>query len=193
MVQLGCIEINPWNSRLQSLDRPDWVVIDLDPEGIGFDKVVETAKAVKRFCEQYQIPSYPKTSGKTGIHIYIPLAAKYNYDQARLFAEVLARTIQKRMPKFTSVERMPAKRQHKVYLDFLQNRKGQTLAAPYSVRPTPQATVSTPLKWSEVTNRLDPNRFTIKTIAKRLDQVGDIWKPVIGRGVDIKKVLAKLS
>ncbi len=193
MVQLGCIEINPWNSRVGKLDKPDWAVIDLDPEAVGFDKVVQTALAVKAVCDELKIPSHPKTSGKTGIHIYIPLGAKYNYDQTKQFAETLANLAHQRVPDFTSVVRMPKKRQGKVYVDFLQNRQGQTLAAPYSVRPTEVASVSTPLHWDEVNKRLDPAKLTIKNTKQRLAKVGDLWKPVLGKGIDIKKVLAQLA
>lgn len=192
MAQLGCIEINPWNSKVQHLGKPDWLIMDLDPEEIGFDKVVETAKAVKMTCDELDIPSYPKTSGKTGIHIFIPLGAKYTYDQTKTFGEILANLIHERTSDFTSVVRMPTKRKHKVYVDFLQNRGGQTLAAPYSLRPTPQATVSTPLHWDEVNKKLKPTDFTIKNVQRRLDKVGDLWKPVLGRGIDIKKVLSQL-
>lgn len=189
MVQLGCIEINPWSSRRKSLNKPDWVVIDLDPEGVGFKTVVETALVVKGVCDELHIPTYPKTSGKTGIHIFIPLAAKYTYKQAKQFAQLLVILVHERTTKTTSLERLPKKRPNKVYLDFLQNNKGQTLAAPYSVRPTPVASVSTPLHWTEVNKRLDPSSFTIKNAMKRFEKEGDLWKPVLGKGVDIKKVL----
>jgi len=193
MVQLGCIEINPWNSRLGTLDKPDWVVMDLDPEDITFDKVVETARAVKEVCDELAIPSYPKTSGKTGIHVYIPLAARYSYDQTRQFGQLLATLIHQKVPDFTSLERSPAKRQQKIYIDYLQNRKGQTLAAPYSVRPTPDASVSTPLRWEEVNGKLSPANFTIKNIRQRLDKVGDLWRPVTGKGIDLAAVLARME
>ncbi len=193
LVQLGSIEINPWNSRIQHLDRPDWAVIDLDPEGVTFKAVITVAKEVKQVCDEWQIPCYPKTSGKTGIHIYIPMQAHYTYEQVKNFAHLLALEINKRQPKLTSVERMPAKRRHKIYLDFLQNREGQTLAAPYSLRPTPDATVSTPLHWDEVNGRLTPKRFTIKTIHKRLEDIGDLWKPVMQRGLNLRDVLKNLN
>ncbi len=192
MAQLGCIEINPWNSRVGSLNKPDWLVMDLDPEAIGFDKVVQAAKIVHEICETLDIPSYPKTSGKTGIHIFIPMAAKYTYNQSKQFGEILANLVHERLPDFTSVVRLPQKRQHKVYVDFLQNREGQTLAAPYSVRPTPQASVSTPIHWDEVNTKLDPAKFTIKNTQKRLNRVGDLWKPVLGKGIDIKMTLEKI-
>jgi len=193
MVQLGCIEINPWNSRLSSLDKPDWAVLDLDPEDVPFHQVVEVANVVRRVTEELGIPTYPKTSGKTGIHVFIPLAAKYDYDQAKRFAEILAHLVHRRTDNITSLERSPSKRQRKIYIDFLQNRESQTLAAPYSVRPTPEATVSTPLEWAEITSKLKPTAFTIKTMPRRLEKTGDIWQPVLGKPVDITKVLRKLG
>src|SRR5581483_3921564 len=144
MVQLGSIEINPWNSRIQSLDKPEWIVIDLDPDDNPFSQVIETAKVVKSICDEFAIPCYPKTSGKSGMHIFIPMGAKYSYDQAKTFAQIIANMVDIRTGDFTSVVRDPQKRKGKIYVDFLQNRAGQTLAAPYSVRPTPEATVSTP-------------------------------------------------
>jgi bifunctional non-homologous end joining protein LigD len=193
MAQLGCIEINPWNSRVDNLKKPDWAVIDLDPEGIDFDKVVEVAQVVHQLCDELKIPSYPKTSGKTGIHIFIPMQAKYNFDQVRQFSELLANLVHQRTEKITSIERDPKKRQRKIYVDFLQNREGQTLAAPYSARPTKEASVSTPLHWDEVNKRLDPTKFTIKNIEKRLKVVGDLWKPVIGQGIDLAAVVSRME
>jgi bifunctional non-homologous end joining protein LigD len=193
MVQLGCIEINPWNSTIKHLDMPDWIVIDLDPEAIGFKQVVKVAQAVKQVIDELQIPALPKTSGKTGIHIYIPTKAAYNYDQAKQFAEILANLVHERVPSITSLERSPDKRQKKIYVDFLQNREGQTLAAPYSVRPTKTANLSTPIHWDEVNDKLDPANFTISNIFNRLDKVGDLWAPIYKEKVDIKKVLAALS
>lgn len=193
MANLGCIEINPWNSRVQTPENPDWVVIDLDPEDIPFIEVVNAARATKKFFDSLDIDCYCKTSGATGLHIYVPLGAKYDYEIAKTFAQVTAQHVNEMLPHTTSVLRMPSKRKNKVYLDFLQNRRGQTLAAPYSVRPKPGATVSTPLDWSEVNAKLDPTKFTIKTIFKRLDKKGDLWKPVIGKGVDLLKVMKKLE
>lgn len=194
MVQLGCIEINPWNSRVKHLNKPDWIVIDLDPEGaITFKNVVEVAHTVKEVCDEWGIPSYPKTSGKTGLHIYIPMQAKYTYEQAKNLAHLIVLEVNKRQPKLTSVERMPAKRKNKIYLDFLQNREGQTLAAPYSVRPTEDASVSAPLHWHEVAPSLKPGDFTIKNMPARIKKYGDLWAPVVGKGIDLAKVIKKIE
>lgn len=193
VVQLGSIEINPWNSRVKNLDKPDWIVIDLDPEGVTFNDVIEVAKTVHEVCEEWGIPAYPKTSGKTGIHIFIPTGAKYTYEQTKNLAHLIALEVNKRQPKLTSVERMPEKRKHRIYLDFLQNREGQTLAAPYSVRPTPEASVSMPLHWDEVKKGLNPMDFTIKNAAARLKRTGDLWKPVMGKGIDLAKILKHIE
>jgi bifunctional non-homologous end joining protein LigD len=193
MANLGCIEINPWFSRIKSLDNPDYLVIDLDPVEISFDKVIETAQEVKKVLDFAGAPSYCKTSGATGLHIYVPLNAKYNYDIAKNFAELLCRMVNSRIPEITSVERNPAKRKKKVYLDFLQNRSGQTLAAPYSVRPYPEATVATPLKWEEVKTGLKPENFNIKNIFNRLKVKGDLFKGVLGKGINIEKCIKNLE
>jgi bifunctional non-homologous end joining protein LigD len=193
LVQLGSVEINPWNSRVAQLNKPDWLVIDLDPEGVTFKDVINVAITVHEVCEAWHIPTYPKTSGKTGIHIFVPLGTKYDYEQCKNLAHLIVLEVNKHQPKITSVERNPQKRKHRIYLDFLQNREGQTLAAPYSVRPTEAASVSTPLHWDEVKPGLDPLEFTIKNTAKRLNRVGDLWKPVVGKGIDIGAILKKID
>ena len=140
------------------------------------------------------IPSFPKTSGKRGLHIFVPLGAKYVHDQSRQFAEIVANIVHRELPDITTVERSIAKRPKKtIYIDYLQNRMGQTLAAPYSVRPWKAATVSTPLEWSEVKKGLDPLAFTIDTLWKRLEKKGDLWKPVLGKGIDLGRALKRLS
>jgi len=193
MANLGCIEINPWHSTYLQPDNPDYVILDLDPGDISFIEVVNVALMIKEICDQLQIDCYCKTSGATGLHIYIPLGAKYNYDDAKLFAELLARITHTRLPNTTSVERSVGKRKNKIYLDFLQNRKGQTIAAPYSVRPRPHATVSTPLLWKEVNHKLSPQLFTIRTIEKRVNKLGDLWKGILGKPIDLRKVLKKIE
>lgn len=193
MVNLGCIDINPWNSRSESLGKPDYVIFDLDPLDIGFENVIDAALETKKLLESIEIEGFPKTSGATGIHVYVPLSAKYTHAQARQFAEIIVNIVASKNPDFTSVQRSPSKRAGKVYLDFLQNREGQTLAAPYCIRPMPNATVSTPLRWEEVDSRLRPENFTIRNVLQRIEKVGDLWKPVLGKGIDLKKALTKLS
>ena len=193
MANLGCIDINPWNSTIKKMDYPDWVVIDIDPEKEDFAAVVQTALTVKEVMDELEAPCYCKTSGATGLHVYIPLGAKYHYDTVKIFAELIAQEVHARLPESTSLERSIKKRNHKIYIDYLQNRKGQTLAAPYSVRPKPGATVSTPLEWQEVNHSLSPSQFTIKNMIKRLEEKGDVWEPVIGTGINIQQILNKLE
>jgi bifunctional non-homologous end joining protein LigD len=193
MINLGCIEINPWFSRTQNLDYPDFIAMDLDPLDISFDAVIETAKAVKEVLDKAKAKGYCKTSGATGIHIYIPLGAKYDYEIAKEFGHVIAQEVHNLIPEITSIERMTHKRKKKVYIDFLQNRKGQTLACAYSARPKPHATVSTPLEWKELKKGLTPEMFTIKNIFKRLEKKGDLFKGALGKGVDIMKCLKNMG
>lgn len=197
LANLGCIELNPWLSRIgpgkDKLERPDFLLIDLDAKSSTFAAVVDVAREIRTLLERIGAPSCPKTSGKSGMHICVPLGAKYDYDRSRRFAEALMRFTHRRCPDLTSLERSPHKRKGRVYLDFLQNRRGQTMAAPYCVRPVPGATVSTPLAWDEVDESLDPKDFTIGNIGERLKKVGDLWKPVLGKGIDLKRALGKLE
>ena len=193
MASLGCIEMNPWHSRIQSPENPDWCVIDLDPDDNPFDQVVEAAQVVKQVIDSLHIPGYCKTSGATGMHIYIPLGAKYTYEQSKLLAELIVQIVHHAIPSFTSIERNPAKRKKKIYLDFLQNRSIQTIAAPYSLRPKPGATASTPLHWEEVKKGLSPKNFTIFNMLDRINNEGDIFKPALGKGINLEQTLNKLS
>ena len=193
MVNWGCIEMNPWHSRTSTPEKPDYCVIDLDPEKISFDKVIETANVIKRVLDDLAVESFCKTSGSSGLHIYIPLAAKYSYDQSRQLAELIVQLVHEEIPGITSLERSPAKRQRKVYLDYLQNRTIQTLAAPYSLRPKPGATVSTPLHWDEVRKGLTIADFTIKNIFDRIKVEGDLFQGVLKGGINLHKVLEKLT
>lgn len=194
MANLGCIEINPWNSTIKNISNPDWLVIDLDPaKEDDFKTVVETALVVKEVMNELETECLCKTSGASGLHIYIPLGAQYDYDSIKILAELIAKEVQTRLPKTTSIERSIKKRENKLYIDFLQNRRGQTLAAPYSVRPKPGATVSTPLEWNEVNEKLHPSQFTIKNVLQRLEKKGDLWKPVLSKGANIKKIIKKLE
>ena len=141
--------------------------------------------------ESIDVPSYPKTSGSTGIHIYIPMGAKYTYDQTQLFARIIVGIVQEEIPDFTSLERMISARKGKMYLDFLQNRPGATIAGPYSLRPKPGATVSMPLEWSEVKSGLKMKDFTIFNAIERLKKMGDIFQGVLGKGIDLEKAIKK--
>ncbi|NOS84429.1 MAG: DNA ligase, partial [Ignavibacteria bacterium] len=156
-------------------------------------KVIETATAVKEVLDKAKAHRYCKTSGATGIHIYIPLNKKYDFEISREFAHVIAELTHDLVPGFTSIERTPAKRKRKVYIDYLQNRSGQTLAAPYSVRPKPKAPVSTPLDWKELKSIESPEEFTIETIFKRINKKGDLFKAVLGKGIDIEKCMKNLG
>jgi bifunctional non-homologous end joining protein LigD len=193
IANLGCIEMNPWHSRVQSPDKPDWCVIDLDPDGNPFGQVMEAALVIKKILDAAGITSYCKTSGATGIHIYIPLGAKYSYDQSRLLAQLIVGIAHQQMPSFTSIERTPAKRKKKIYLDFLQNRSIQTIASPYSLRPRPGATVSAPLQWDELKTRLTPQDFTIYNIHDRLRHMGDLFKNVLGKGINLKQAVENIN
>ncbi len=189
MVSLGCIEINPWFSRVQSPDNPDFCVIDLDPDKQHFDQVIETALKVKAVCDAMGVPTYPKTSGSTGMHIYIPMGAKYTYDQSQMFAKIIVSEVHKELKAYTTLERMVKNRNGKMYLDFLQNRPDATIAGVYSLRPKPGATVSMPLAWDEVKPGLTMRDFTIHNSIDRLKQTGDLFKGVLGEGINLMKTI----
>lgn len=194
MANLGCIEINPWNARVGSLDNPDYIVIDLDPSKKNtFQQVVEVAQAFHELLKTLKIEGYCKTSGASGLHIYIPLGAKYRFEEGRDFCKLLCTIIQEQLPKLTTMERPLKARKGRIYLDYLQNRSGQTLASVYCVRPQPGATVSTPLLWKEVNNKLDKNDFTIFTMKDRLKSHPDLFTEVLGEGIAIEKVLERLD
>ncbi|WP_312820036.1 DNA ligase D [Kaistella carnis] len=192
---LGCIDLNPWNSTIQNLDQPDWLALDLDPsEDNTFDHVIETALAVKEVLDSAKIKGYCKTSGSSGIHIYIPMNAKYEVEQVKNFAHLLMQKVQKKLPDLTTLERSLKKRsKDKIYLDYLQNRSGQTLASVYSIRPKPFAPVSMPLNWDELKFGLKPTEFNIANALERIEKKGDLFKPVLGKGIDMLKSLEYLS
>lgn len=189
MASLGCIEMNPWFSRVQAPDNPDYCVIDLDPDKNTFDQVIETARAVKEILDAIKVPAYCKTSGSTGIHIYIPLAAKYSYDQSQMFAKMIVSLVHEQFPDFTSMERHIKNRGGKMYLDFLQNRPGATIACPYSLRPKQGATVSMPLHWEELKPGLKMKDFTIANAVARARSEGDLFKGALGKGINMEKAI----
>jgi bifunctional non-homologous end joining protein LigD len=189
----GTLPLHLWASRIGSLERPDWLVLDLDPKGAPFTDVVKVALALRAILARLDLPSYPKTSGATGLHILLPLAARYTYEETRTFATLLASLAVEAEPAISTIARMIRMRDGKVYVDYGQNGHGQTIVSPLSVRPLPGAPVSCPLAWSEVTPRLHPGRFTIRTVRARLERDGDPLAPVLGAGVDIATALARLN
>ncbi|WP_416448226.1 DNA ligase D [Leeuwenhoekiella sp. A2] len=194
MANLGCIEINPWNSRIQNLENPDYIIIDLDPSDKNtFEEIITVAQATKEVLDLAGIKGYCKTSGSSGMHIYIPLKAKYTYEESRDFTKLLCYYIHDMLPDLTSMARAVKDRKGKIYLDYLQNRRGQTLASPYCARPKPGATVSAPLEWKEVKSGLKIGNFTIKTMLERLKTHGDIFTPVLETGIDMEEALVKLN
>jgi bifunctional non-homologous end joining protein LigD len=185
MASMGCIELNPWSSRVESPDNPDWCIIDLDPDRNSFDQVIEAAQVTRKILESAGIRCYCKTSGSTGLHIYIPLGAKYTYEQSKEFARVIVTHVHQEIPEYTSIERVVSNRHGKMYLDFLQNRPQATVAAPYSLRPKPGATVSMPLHWDEVKKGMKMTDFTIFNAISRIKKTGDLFRPVLGKGIDL--------
>jgi len=192
---LGCIDMNPWNSALPDLEHPDYLVLDLDPSKKNtFDHVIETALQVNEVLQSVKIKGYCKTSGSTGIHVYIPMGGKYDFDQVKDFAHILMKQVNEKLPKLTTLERSLQKRDDKkIYLDYLQNRTGQTLASAYSLRPKEGASVSMPLEWEELKPGLKPTDFTIDNALERIKEKGDLFKPILGKGIDIMKALELLQ
>ncbi|MCS3800954.1 DNA ligase D [Niastella sp. OAS944] len=193
MASLGCIEMNPWSSTVKKPDNPDWCAIDLDPDTNTFEQVIKTAQVTHEVLDSAGIANYCKTSGSTGIHIYIPLGAKYLYEDSREFGRLIATIIHEQIPRFTSIERATADRKGKIYIDFLQNRPQATLACAYSLRPKPGATVSMPLHWEEVKKGLKMKDFNIRNAVGRIKEEGDIFKPVLDKGINMKKAIASLE
>ncbi|MHA3787896.1 DNA ligase D [Flavobacterium hauense] len=193
MANLGCIEINPWSSRIGNINNPDYIIFDLDPNKATIKDLVSTAKKVKEILDSLNIKGYLKTSGGKGLHVFIPVLPKYTYDQTRDFSHIISEAVHKALPKITSLERMPKNRIGKIYLDFLQNGKGKTMACAYSLRPREGATASTPLEWDELTDTFDLKDYTIKTLPKRVKEKGDLWEDFFDNAIDLKAVLDKLS
>jgi bifunctional non-homologous end joining protein LigD len=191
---MGSIPLHLWASRVGSLELPDWCVIDLDPKEAPFADVVRTALALRKVCESIGLPSYVKTTGKTGLHILLPLGRQCTYAQSRTLGELLARVVLRELNEIATITRHVSKRGDKVYLDYLQNRHGQTIVAPFSVRPLPGATVSMPLTWDEVNGSLDPRAFTIRSALERMERLGtDPVLPVLEAKPDLAQVLERLA
>jgi bifunctional non-homologous end joining protein LigD len=193
VANMGSIPLHIWASRADSLELPDWCIIDLDPKGAPFSDVVKVALALHRLCDDVELPHYVKTSGSTGIHVMIPLARLCTFDQSRTLGELLARVVVGELPDISTIVRPVKGREGKVYLDYLQNRTGQTIAAPFSVRPLPGAPVSMPLEWKQVNQRLNLLDYTITTVPRRMEKLKkDPMRPLLDTVPDLPAVLQRL-
>lgn len=192
---LGCIELNVWTSRASTSDQPDYLVLDLDPsENNTFEEVILTAQNVKKVLDKGGIEGLCKTSGSSGIHIYVPTGAQYTFEQVKNFAHLMMQMVQQELPEITTLERALQKRdKSKIYLDYLQNRRGQTLASVYSLRPKNSAPVSMPIEWDELKSGLSPTDFNIENALERVQTKGDLFKPVLGPGFDMLKAIGLLA
>ena len=187
LAQRSALTIHMWSSRIGSLESPDWVVFDLDPaRGKGIEQAVEAAVVVRKLLDQMKITGVPKTSGKRGIHVFVPLIPGYSHDDAVEWACKVAEAVAAKVP-FITVERSINKREGRLYFDCLQNGYGKTVVAPYSLRAIDGAPVSAPLKWEEITPKLDPKKFNLKTMPDRIAKVGDLFRPAIEGGVQLPR------
>ncbi len=194
LANLGTIPLHIWMSRVTELERPDFCVLDLDPKEAPFKHVIEIALAIRSLCQEIDLPTFVKTSGSTGLHVLVPLGARYTYEQSRTLGQLLAQIIVRRLPAIATVQRNLAARQGKVYIDYLQNRRGQLIVAPYSVRPLPEAPVSAPLRWREVKPGLEIGKHTIRTLPRRVRRMkDDPILPVLDLAPDLVAVLGRLE
>lgn len=194
MANLGAIERHPWHSRLRSLDHPDWVVFDLDPEEVTFAEICEVAMSAREILNGLGLKSYPKTSGSRGLHVYVPLKPGHSYDEAAEFAELVAALVVRANPEIATLERaLKKRRRRRIYVDHLQNARGKSVVAPYSVRPREGASVSAPLEWSEVRRgKITPQDFTIKNMLRRVERKGDLFRPVLKTRQTLDGVMKEL-
>jgi len=194
LVNLGCIDQNPWMSRSPHLENPDFILIDLDPQDCPFDMIVDAAVLVKRILDEIGLVGYPKTTGGDGMHVYIPVETDYTYEETRTFAELIARIATQRKPGLFTTPRSVARRQkNRVYFDYLQNGKSKTIAAPYVLRAYPGAPVATPLEWTEVRPGLDPKHFFIENAPVRFREKGDLFAGVLEKPQRLEEALEKLE
>jgi bifunctional non-homologous end joining protein LigD len=190
MTQLAVISQDPWFSRVQSPHTADHAAIDLDPmPGVTFARVLDVARWVRDELEKLKVKGFPKTSGARGIHIFVPLTPGTPYDAGQIFCQIVATIVATKHPKVATVTRSVRARGHKVYVDYLQNIEGKSLACAYSARASDFAGASTPLTWKEIDDGVDPRDFTIRTLVDRLTEVGDLWRPLlVSKGVDLSKL-----
>lgn len=194
LVNLGCIDHNPWMSRSPHLDNPDFVLIDLDPQECPFEMIVDATLMVKGILDRIGLKGYPKTTGGDGLHVYIPVEPIYSYDDTRSFAELIARLVIDERPEMFTTPRSVAKRQkNRVYFDYLQNAKSKTIAAPYVLRAYPGAPVATPLEWREVRRGMHPSQFDIRNAVDRFEAKGDLFAGVLESPQTLDAAIEKLS
>jgi len=173
---LGTIEQHPWHSTLKHLDKPDYVMLDLDPKQAPWENVLKVALVCKEVLDELGLPGFPKTSGSSGIHVYLPLKPKYDYRKVAAIADGLAAEVARRVPKIATIQRSLAKRQkQQVYVDAMQNARGKTIAAAYSARAREGATVSMPLTWKQIEKGIKISDFTIKNLPALIKKHGDAW------------------
>ncbi|HSM60400.1 MAG TPA: DNA ligase D [Longimicrobiales bacterium] len=194
VINLGTIPLHIWSSRIETLATPDWCILDLDPKEAPFGDVVEVARTLHDVCEEIGLPSFPKTSGSSGIHVLVPLGRRLTYEQSRTLGELLGRVVVAERTDIATLTRNPKKREGKVYIDFVQNGHGRLLVAPFTVRPLPGATVSAPLKWSEVNRRLAISNHTIASVPRRMKRLKqDPMRPVLDLEPDLLGALERLT
>jgi bifunctional non-homologous end joining protein LigD len=194
LANLGCIDQNPYMSRMGSLENPDFILIDLDPYHCGYDRIVEAAQLLRQKLQLIGLKGYPKTTGGNGMHVYVPVEPIYTFAQTRSFAEILARWVAAERPDlFTTPRMVSAREKGKVYFDYLQNASRKTISAPYVLRAHPGAPVATPLQWEEVVPGLKPAQFHIANVLRRFDRVGDLFAGVLKEPQELGPALEKLS
>jgi bifunctional non-homologous end joining protein LigD len=194
VVNLGCIDMNPWQSRADAPDEPTQVLFDLDPaDGVPFAAVAETALLVRDELERVGLRGYPRTSGASGMHIFVPLAPGHAFEAARLFAGVVGERLRRARPDLVTTETRVADRGPRVYLDANQNGRGRSIASVYSIRPRPGAPVATPLGWEEVGASLDPLAFPPEVVARRVAERGDLFAPALSDLQELAPAVARLD
>jgi bifunctional non-homologous end joining protein LigD len=194
LANLGTIPLHLWSSRVGSLQYPDWCILDLDPKRAPFSDVIKIARALRALCNEIGLPSFVKTSGSTGLHVLLPLGGRCTHEQSTLLAELLARVVVADLGDIATLVRAVGDRGDRVYVDYMQNGQGKLLVAPYSVRPLPGAPVSAPLRWSEVSSRLDIRQHTIRTMPGRLKRMKeDPLLPILDTEPDLDGAMAALA
>jgi DNA ligase D len=186
-VNLGTIEQHPWHSTIAKLDKPDWIAIDLDPKKAPWENVLKVALTGKEVCDEIGLDAFPKTSGSSGIHIYLPLKPTNEYESVAEFSRLLAGEIARRVPNIATVERTIAKRKKdQVYVDWMQNARGKSLAAVFTARAKPKATISMPLTWKQIEQGVKISDFTVRNVPALLKKTGNAWSDFFDRRQTLK-------